>query len=135
MEYQHTANVYLDAVDPANTLTASDGHDYSDPAGRNAVLVVKTVNPPGVGASLTVAPDPNYKILSGGIQLPAGSSHRLTAFRPNMPPAGNVPTSWSPSWLTGDIDPSASARKDPSQRLTFCSSRILRTSHRATASR
>jgi hypothetical protein len=135
MEYQHTANVYLDAVDPANTLTASDGHDYSDPAGRNAVLVVKTVNPPGVGAGLTVAPDPNYKILSGGIQLPAGSSHRLTAFRPNMPPAGNVPTSWSPSWLTGDIDPSASARKDPSQRLTFCSSRILRTSHRATASR
>jgi hypothetical protein len=99
------------------------------------VLVVKTVNPPGVGAGLTVAPDPNYKILSGGIQLPAGSSHRLTAFRPNMPPAGNVPTSWSPSWLTGDIDPSASARKDPSQRLTFCSSRILRTSHRATASR
>ena len=113
MEYQHTANVYLDAVDPANTLTASDGHDYSDPGGRNAVLVVKTVNPPGVGAGLTVAPDPNYKILSGGIQLPAGSSHRLTAFRPNMPPAGNVPTSWSPSWLTGDIDPSAFGPQGP----------------------
>jgi hypothetical protein len=109
MEYEHTANVYLDAVDPANTLVSSDGHDYSDPGGRKAELVVKSMTPAGVGVGLTLAPDLNYKILSGGVQLPAGSSHRLVASRPNVPPAGNAPPSWSPSWLTGDIDPSAFA--------------------------
>ncbi len=70
-DFSGTGHMFIESPDPSDPLVADNGHDYSDPARRKAVLTVKSQGPPASGSAEVVA-DPKYKIVGGGVELPAG---------------------------------------------------------------
>src|SRR5262249_16659426 len=97
MNFVDTAQIFVDSADPLDPLISDDGHDYSDPEGRKAELVVKS-NTFNFGNGKTLLADPNYKMVGGGVELPAGSGCRLVSLTGTDFPTAGLPQS---AWPTG----------------------------------